>query len=308
MAKKLNKSTFVSIHGGLGNQLFQLGLAEILSRESHVTLTHWRGNCRTDQKNVPWIHYYEAAKQFAEKQNRLDQILMFYARSCFKIASRSRKNYFSKWVFQKINFFLVFFPKLFQIGIITTPELGDFAKPKLLRRNYVFAYLQTVRASDALKKKLKVENSTHKNLLPIDFDLGKEILVVHIRRTDYLENPKIGALPKIYFHDALEHLAKIYSWDELWLFSDDINEALEMIPKKFNTKIRITSQGDENPVETLALMSYGKSFILSNSTFGWWSAILAHTTPAHVVVPKKWFREIPEPLGLIPPNWIRVDM
>jgi hypothetical protein len=170
----------------------------------------------------------------------------------------------------------------------------------------VFAYYQTLQASYPIREQLIRENLEKISLSIKDEGLEKEVLVLHIRRTDYKENPSIGLLPADYFNRALNQLSKKYEWDELWLFSDDFQEAILMVPDEFKSKVKVVSDGTESPTQTLALMACGNSFILSNSSFGWWAANLAYLPPKYVVVPNEWFKKIPEPVGLIPNHWIRV--
>jgi hypothetical protein len=182
--------------------------------------------------------------------------------------------------------------------------LGYFELPSLLHRNYIFAYFQTEQAASELKEKLITE---HIELVRDEIkNQEKEILILHVRRTDYKQNPEIGLLSSEYYRIALEELSKVYLWEELWLFSDAPTEALELIPDKFRINTRVMPSDDASPIETLAVMSCGSAYILSNSTFGWWAANLALKTPKFIVAPEPWFRSLEEPSGLIPINWIRV--
>jgi len=300
------KRTFVSVHGGLGNQLFQLGLAVKLSEQSNVELLPWKRHCRTDSSGKIWIDYYRLAMRFTPTNSVLDRFFIFYTRLCFKVLlERQRRNLGGGaiWLLYRC---LIALPMSFGVRIITTAEMGDFEIPPLLRRNYVFAYFQTQQAAKAIREVLVKENAE----IPPEVDeiigLDKEVLVLHIRRTDYKENPRIGLLPQDYFRNALEELSKKYTCEELWLFSDDPQEAIFMVPEEFKSKLRVISDEAKTPNEVIALMAFGNSFILSNSTFGWWAANLAYVPPKHVIVPSKWFRHMDEPVGLIPIDWVRV--
>jgi hypothetical protein len=304
----MKKKTAVSIHGGLGNQLFQLGLATELSNQSETTLTPWKNRCRTDNVGKIWINYYESSKKYTLNGNTLNQFWGFYARTSFRLRVRSHRSGSAGKFYLLLHKISVFVPRCFQVGIITTEGMGDFEIPRLLRWNYVFAYYQTIRAASSIKEQIKNENLGKLKLQRVNVKSNREILVLHIRRTDYKENPEIGLLPDEYFKDALNHLSQIYRWDELWLFSDDPQEAILMVPDEFKSKLIVMTHSNKTPPETLALMACGTSFILSNSSFGWWAAILAYHPPKYVVVPSKWFSQIDEPVGLIPDGWIRVNL
>ena len=300
----MKKRTVVSMHGGLGNQLFQMGLASKLSEYSEVSLSPWKNHYRADKVGMAWISHYKQFKKYSRKLNRIDVFFIAYTRFCFKFLNANPVSKHCKTLPRFLFSLFVFLPKCIGVRIITTIKLGDFEIPSLLRRNYVFAYYQTGAAANELKVNLMAE---HFDLVSNEVkNQEREILILHIRRTDYKENPEIGLLSPDYFKIALEELSKIHSWEELWLFSDAPTEALELVPDGFRNSIKIMPSNDLSPIETLALMSCGSAYILSNSTFGWWAANLAFTPPKFVVAPEPWFKSLEEPSGLIPINWIRV--
>lgn len=304
----MKKKTVISIHGGLGNQLFQVGLAMKLARETEVILTPWRKNCRLDGSGNPWASHFEVFRQFSTHTNLLDKAMSAYTRTSFKVLNlyiRTTGSSFQTLLYL-LYWLMIKVPRIFQISVVTSTEFGYFEIPKPLLRNYIFAYYQTISASVEITESLVSDRKFRKLITPEQSSEGREVLVVHVRRSDYKDNPQIGLLSETYFSKALEYLSQLYEWDELWLFSDDTEEARGMIPEKFRTKLRVIDQGEEIPIKTLAMMTRGNAFILSNSTFGWWSAVLAEKTPKFVLVPTKWFFELPEPKGLIPIHWNRV--
>lgn len=300
----MKKRTVVSMHGGLGNQLFQMGLASKLSEFSEVSLSPWKNHYRADSVGMAWISHYKQFEEYSRKLKRIDVFFIAYTRFCFKFLNANDVPKHRKSLLSFLFSLFIFLPECIGIRIITTTKLGDFEIPSLLSRNYIFAYYQTETAAIELKKNLIAE---HFDLVSNEVkSQEREILILHIRRTDYKQNPEIGLLSSDYFRIALEELSKIYFWEELWLFSDSPTEALELVPDKFRNSIKIMPSNDVSPIETLALMSCGSAYILSNSTFGWWAANLAFKTPKFVVVPEPWFRSLEEPSGLIPINWIKV--
>jgi hypothetical protein len=61
-----------------------------------------------------------------------------------------------------------------------------------------------------------------------------------------------------------------------------------------------------NSAETLELMRCGKAYIIANSTFSWWGAMLSNSENPMVICPDRWFKSQAEPLHLIPKYWKRV--
>jgi hypothetical protein len=53
-------------------------------------------------------------------------------------------------------------------------------------------------------------------------------------------------------------------------------------------------------------MRLGHGFVIANSSFSFWGAMLANRSEdIDVVAPEPWFSGMPEPRDLIPPNWLR---
>jgi len=135
-------------------------------------------------------------------------------------------------------------------------------------------------------------------------------LIVHVRRGDYLQekNRPIGALSSGYFQQAINTALrhKDLRSKEVWVFSDDMSQVQpEFVEFGIKVDRWIQPPEDADPAESLVLMSKTDAIVVSNSTFSWWSAVLGG--PKLVVCPSVWFRLIPEPEGLIPSDWIRVD-
>jgi hypothetical protein len=66
--------------------------------------------------------------------------------------------------------------------------------------------------------------------------------------------------------------------------------------------VQFAESPENYPEEDLMLMSQSDALIMSNSSFSWWAAQLGNRSKI-VVCPTKWFRDIMDPEGLIPPEW-----
>jgi hypothetical protein len=138
-------------------------------------------------------------------------------------------------------------------------------------------------------------------------------VVIHIRRGDYLleKNSFIGALSAQFFISALELIKNETESDgdprPIWVFSDQPSLVRDELAAfmEFDLAEFIEAPTYSDPAESLILMSYASSLIISNSTFSWWAAALSQGST--IVAPTKWFRGSPDPEGLIPSNWLRVE-
>lgn len=133
----------------------------------------------------------------------------------------------------------------------------------------------------------------------------EEFIAIHIRRGDYTHARNaqtIGLLDFSYYIRGLDLLRSRLGNLPVWVFSDDpeyILGKIHNLPKKSRI---IVAPENSDPAETLLLMSLAKGFVLSNSTFSWWSACFSHEDSVKVV-PTPWFRNLPQPISLIPASW-----
>ena len=131
-------------------------------------------------------------------------------------------------------------------------------------------------------------------------------IIVHIRRGDYLNHSEtIGVLDFSYFKSALEMIPRNET-SEFWIFSDSVGAAKDFasfaeLPEK-RTRV-IKSPPDSPDAESMLLLTLGSSLVISNSTFSWWGAYLNKNADL-IIVPKKWFKNLEDPVNLVPGNWI----
>lgn len=153
--------------------------------------------------------------------------------------------------------------------------------------------------------RLELLNPSQKFRETVDDLDGVMLRIVHVRRGDYRHHKKsIGVLGVDYFKSALEMTNSRNS--QTLILSDEIDAAKEMLCNFVPRNSKWIGSSDMLPEESLALMWHGKQFILSNSSFGYWGAIMAEK-PMQVVAPSKWFKGQQDPLDLIPVEWTRTQ-
>lgn len=110
-------------------------------------------------------------------------------------------------------------------------------------------------------------------------------VVLHIRRTDYTTSDDFHiTLPLSYYENAVKEMNKRINNPYYLIFSDDID---------FANKVEINGIGDNKMVVNMSdedsfnVMSECKYFIIANSTFSWWGAMLKGYD--FVIAPKIWF-------------------
>ena len=119
-----------------------------------------------------------------------------------------------------------------------------------------------------------VHDFQKKNLSPDD------ICVVHIRRGDFKNHKSdIGLLSKDYYENAMSNFMLSRESPHFFIISDDMSEAKAMVAEEHRRICTFVQESEKmNPAALMQLMGMYKNFILSNSTFSLWIALLASET------------------------------
>ena len=119
-----------------------------------------------------------------------------------------------------------------------------------------------------------IDSMKTKNLTPV---------ILHVRRSDYLLLPNYHPVQTIeYYKNAIEIVKGNVKNPYFVLISDDV-EFLNTIPLLDNEKIIV----NENEIKTMNLMSLCRYFIIANSSYSWWGAMIGGYDL--VIAPKIWF-------------------
>lgn len=132
-------------------------------------------------------------------------------------------------------------------------------------------------------------------------------IAIHLRRGDYSPLSKtVGLLSDSYYINALKRLRDLGITNSVWIFSDDIELARNFFKHEIFTGASYVEPPEGiDPFESLFLMRDAKAHIIANSTYSWWAAMLREHEGI-VIAPEKWFRNMLDPLDLIPPHWITI--
>lgn len=135
---------------------------------------------------------------------------------------------------------------------------------------------------------------------------------IHIRRGDYVNNPRTKSIHSVctldYYENALAALAKTMPDIHLFIFSDDPAWARENLSYPFPTTI-VDHNPPEQAHEDLRLMSLCRHHIIANSSFSWWGAWLNAYPQKQVYAPSRWFNTSNYNISdIVPPTWHLVEV
>jgi len=143
-----------------------------------------------------------------------------------------------------------------------------------------------------MRKHLKLKKKYHSKLFKdaINFIKNKSYVVVHIRRTDYLnETNKLifKSLPHEYYEKSLAYIKNKINDIQLLIFTDDIKWVKQNF--QFNIPINYASDFHLSDYEEFELMRNCTSIIIANSTFSWWASALNYNEKCNRIQPRIWY-------------------
>lgn len=136
---------------------------------------------------------------------------------------------------------------------------------------------------------------------------SKNTVALHVRRTDYL-NPTIGkrfdGICTIeYYKRAISYIQEKVENPFFIIFSDD----KDYVKLNLNIDNSYIVSGNAGYID-LYLMSRCQHYILANSTFSFWGAMLNDTENKVVCTPEYWYNHPLENESYVPDEWIKIPI
>jgi hypothetical protein len=198
-------------------------------------------------------------------------------------------------------------------GAVLEPQFAYWPGIRLAQPPcYLAGYWQSERYFlDALPQ-VRAELVFREELVGHNADVRRRILSstavsVHVRRGDYVSNPKIKAFHGVcsaeYYQRAIALIQAKVRGTSFFVFSDDLDWARANLPLPQDTHYVEGNSGADGHRD-MHLMSLCRHHIIANSTFSWWGAWLGSATDKIVVAPRAWFADSAEDTStLFPEGW-----
>lgn len=294
----LRKSgVIVELRGGIGNQLFSYFAGAALALKGNATLyldsTYISNGNNRDQGSIESLSL--PAIFLANKRKK---------RGLYAFIRRLENFAVRKSVLLRLLDFKV-------RGRYTSNEIGFDRnllnlKPEVYLRGYfqTWKYFQLViEARPNLRLDLLSTSDWYQSMSKRI--VSEAPISIHLRRGDYSPLSRtVGLLSNSYYISALKYLRGKGITNPVWIFSDDIDLAQDFFQNEiFEGASYIEPPKGADPLESLFLMRSANAHIIANSTYSWWAAMLREHDGI-VIAPEKWFRNMADPLDLIPPHWI----
>jgi hypothetical protein len=297
--------------GGLGNQLFQLAAGMHYSRDGAILVDNL-GNPRRNRTNEPEISSFTLPNCIKIESGTPSALMVrkltnFGIRLGARTPKRNLKirlyeglvNLTSALSYKNrdgINLSIgTGFDSRFRVST-SHLNIGYFQAKEFCENEAVFQKLMTLKIAKPSNQFLTLEKIA-KVVKPI---------VVHIRLGDYLMEESFGIPSSSYYQQGIQRLTENKSETPIWLFSNDPGEAIKLISESDLGKVFTVPPQGLSSAETLELMRLGSAYVIANSTFSWWGAMLSYNTNSEVVSPTPWFKSGIAPKTIHPDLWTQI--
>ncbi len=134
-------------------------------------------------------------------------------------------------------------------------------------------------------------------------DFGKPLVAVHVRRRDYLSDPRrnLQLTEKQYYRKAM----RLFPDAAFVIFSDDMPWCVDYFHKKFPKEITIFF--NKRNTVSLCAMSLCDHHIIANSAFSWWGSWLCNNPSKKIVAPDQWYADC-EDAPQMCEEWIKIPL
>lgn len=300
----------ISLMGGLGNQMFQYASAKRLAQLNKTPL------------KIDSTHF---GRLTANKEHTF-QLTEFCISAPQATKSEIRKLLAPSAAFPRMASYIAGFfgrsPYKWKCAHLYREPAGTNFKPEFLElkdNTYLLGYFNSYKYFSPIRDDILKEYMPSRELSPTAQAVLKEITAansvsLHIRRGDYVEDPKIyktidGIITEQYYRNAVNHVAARVDTPLFFIFSNDMTWAKENFRLPHATTY-VDFNSPQRGFEDLWLMSRCKHNILAGgSTFSWWAAYL-NTNPDKIVIRTKNINNDPaenQPEDYFPPEWVAVN-
>ena len=256
---KKKHTLFLRIHGGLGNQLFQVSTGFALAQKNNMNLFIVNSSC-----------IKESFTHIDDNNYLLDTIFANFPKIDIKYINL---NILKQYKEKEEECFT------YNSNIFFNDDV------------YLNGYFQNEKYFLSDKNNLIEEfknNMIYKNFKnKINIELVSNSYFIHVRRGDYLNSNIYKIDYDKYYKMAIKHILSITPKAHFFIVSDDIQYCNTFSCLKQINKTLI----DLPALETLYLMSLcEKGGICANSTFSWWGSYLNESPQKVVTFPGKWLK------------------
>lgn len=291
------KKIITLLSGGMGNQMHQYAYGLYLSDKINAKL-------------YIDISFYSIKPSTINITGRNFMLHVFGIFNCINSI------YSNRWLIRIVKHFKLFemlMRKIFKVQYVFTKD--QVIKSDCLKIILVFIF-GSLNEYNVIKNqvidsfKLGDKYTLKANILINKLKLDNKILVViHIRRTDYLaKNSLHWVLEKSYYENSIEFIRQRISNPIFYFIGDDKEWINDNFDFKLNKEFITSYDKRDNMLFDFAMITLCDHIIASNSTFSWWGCFLNTQKNKMVIVPKNWLKiDLDNLANRYPAGWTVID-
>lgn len=282
---------YVLLQGGLGNQLYILSYAFYLKKQrvENVKMIAFPQKTKGDTKDK------NKRNLLTELPEKLDLKLSYVPKYLLAVLKR----------LQKLPLYKSLWSKIVNIDIEPLKEWAVYhsvSNNTVIFKFYIGFYQAYQYITAEFKEQIRTATQ---ELVSYNFPyvISKNDIAIHIRRGDFLTNGNDQIFNKIelpYYLKGLNILSEKINIGKLYIFSDDF-EAIKEDIQKINNLYEVILVEGQSVLDDFVLLQQFSNFVIGNSTFAWWAAMLSNAQ--NVVVPQKPWKITMEAMSPYPPHW-----
>lgn len=267
---------FIRLSGGLGNQLFQLCAGLVLSKKVNMDYSFYLEGLKS--YNTPRSFMLgEIADELGIKEKGGE--VPFLCRLIVKY---------------RVNKIITFFSWNINENNLERPNPSSFYIVDDYFQSVQFIEHTIAEIRFIVNKICKQKYFLQDVLLKIKEFASNEIIVLHIRRGDYInvkENKNLFCfLDKEYYQKGIEEMSINIPY--YLIFSDETDEAKINIGNWEN--VLLARDFELSDFEEFLLMTQFSNYIIANSTYSFWAATLSNKLNKKVIAPRNWSHLVKE--------------
>jgi hypothetical protein len=282
-----NKKIFVHLMGGIGNQLFAFYAGILLSKKNKATLYQ-----ETLATRFFEIKYYR--KPSLDKFINLKKNSNIYS-TIIIIAYRILNKIFKLPIIFKLK--ILGYQLTFFNDIQSNFPMTYFRNYKIEKNEYIYLIGFWQKIGFFLEKKTPLLKINTQNINKKIFNLiNNKTIAIHFRGNErhYKDQKKIFFLPNSSFYKrSIKYFDEKNNGYNLHVFTDDKNYARSILNKlKIQKPVIFIDDYALDDISQIYLLSFYSNYIIANSTFSLFPAIINKKKQKKIVIFKFWGKKI----------------
>ena len=291
-----------NIQGGLGNQMFQYALGRSISLECKIevrfcidSIDHYQSHNGFELHRAFGINVRMAST------NELKQVLSFGRSHPYLRRALAREELAT---FRGSRFILDS-ESGYDSSLMDSLGCDAYLHGYWQSERYFLKHANQIREDFSFVRPLDNKNAALLNQIQ-----AGNAVSIHIRRGDYISNPKALAIHGVcgleYYRRSIEFIESQVKNLHFFVFTDDVKWVKQELLNHYPKMTVVDHNLGVDSYRDMQLMSACSHHIIANSSFSWWGAWLNSSTTKIVIAPKHWFANGREAYDLIPDSWVRI--